>query len=91
MHFSGCLPYVVCPFELTSDQVVYSLYDIYNNAYTLGGKLHVTLDRFLVYNSPSDISFSESKMKATTKYGNRDKISDATLRLGIVVKSLPVE
>lgn len=70
---------------LTSDQAVYSLYDVYNNAYPLGGKLHVTLDRFFVYSASGDTYLSESKMKASTKYGNRDTITDATLRLGIVV------
>lgn len=73
---------------LFSDREVYSLYDVYNNAFPLGGKLHVTLDRFLVYEKNDGITLSETQMKANTKYGNRDKITDATLRLGIVVKSL---
>lgn len=73
--------------NLFSDREAYSLYDIYNNAFPLGGKLHVTLDRSLVYEKNIDIMLSETKMKANTKYGNRDKITDATLRLGIVVKS----
>lgn len=63
------------------------MYDIYNNAYPLGGKLHVTFDRFMVYEPNGQAYFTESKMKTSTKYGNRDKITDATLRLGIVVNT----
>lgn len=45
----------------------------------------MTLDRLLFYKPNGQTYLSESKMRTSTKYGNRDKITDATLRLGVVV------
>lgn len=63
----------------------YKMYDVFNNAFTHGGKLNATLDRFFVIPKGSRGFLTESILQRKTKYGNRNQMSDITLRLGVVV------
>lgn len=63
----------------------YAIHDIYNNAYTHGGRLNVTLDRYFVYDTKNGGYLSESRIQLRTKYENRRNLSDITIRIGLIV------
>ncbi|XP_067644314.1 ionotropic receptor 75a-like [Eurosta solidaginis] len=69
----------------------YTLYDVYNNGYYHGGKLNMTLDREIFCTvQQCIINKYLSKLHFRTKYGNRDKLHDVTLRLTVVVTKIPL-
>lgn len=65
---------------------MYEIYDVYNNAYSNGGTLNVTLDRYFQYSDKDGGNFTDSNLSRKSKYSNRHKMTDITLRMGIVVK-----
>lgn len=70
----------------------YTLYDVYNNGYYYGGKLNMTLDREIYCNSEECyVNKYLSKLHLRNKYGNRNKLHDATLRLTVVVSSMNIK
>ncbi|XP_054085021.1 ionotropic receptor 75a-like [Zeugodacus cucurbitae] len=67
----------------------YTLYDVYNNGYYHGGKLNMTLDREIYCNSEECyVNKYLSKLHLRNKYGNRNTLHDATLRLTVVVRAI---
>lgn len=66
----------------------YAIYDIYNNAFTHGGRLNVTLDRYFVVEASNGGHLTESRIQQKSKYVNRSNLSDITMRLGLVVSVL---
>lgn len=62
----------------------FSLYDVYNNGFLLGGKLNVTFDREVFAFDDGRIALGESTVNAKPKYQNRNMLSDIGLRAGIV-------
>lgn len=65
----------------------YEIYDIYNNAYTHGGRLNVTFDRYFVYDVKIGGYLSESQIQLRSKYANRRNLSDITIRVGLIVSA----
>lgn len=64
----------------------YSIYDVYNNAYTHGGRLNVTFDRYFMYDTAGNSGhLTESQIQQQSKYLNRRNLSDITMRLGLIV------
>lgn len=61
------------------------LYKIFNNGWNLGGKLIVTFDRYLIIDMEKELHMSESIHLQKPKYEHRGKLTDITLRVGIVV------
>nr|QKN21507.1 ionotropic receptor [Zeugodacus tau] len=69
----------------------YTLYDVYNNGYYHGGKLNMTLDREIYCNQEECyVNKYLSKLHLRNKYGNRNTLHDATLRLTVVVTKIPI-
>lgn len=70
----------------------YTLYDVYNNGYYYGGKLNVTLDREVYCNEEECfVNKYLSKLHLRNKYGNRNTLHDATLRLTVVVSTMSIK
>lgn len=67
------------------NEIMYKMYDVYNNALKLGGKLNVTFDRFFIISNENEGFFTESKIQRRTKYGNRNQMTDVTLRCAVLV------
>lgn len=65
----------------------YELYDVYNNAYGLGGQLNVVRDSSL-FMDPNVTSLTDSMRTQISKYLYRNKLPDITPRVGIVVSQL---
>nr|QKN21170.1 ionotropic receptor [Zeugodacus cucurbitae] len=66
-------------------------YDVYNNGYHLGGKLNMTVDREVECNVTSCyIKRYLSQLHTRSKYGNRDKLHDITMRVSVVITQLPL-
>lgn len=64
----------------------YAIYDVYNNAYTHGGRLNVNFDCYFVYDiEHKGGHLTASKLRQRSKYMNRSNTSDITLRAGLVV------
>lgn len=60
------------------------MYDVYNNGFKLGGKLKVIFDRYFIMNG-SDTFLTVSTRFQIPKYTYRRKMTDVTLRVGLVV------
>lgn len=74
-------------FSLFLRQMMYPIFDVYNNAYRNGGLLNVTLDRYyMVENGSSSGSLSASIHHRKTKYENRANMSDIAVRVSTVVR-----
>lgn len=61
------------------------MYDIYNNAMTLGGKLNVNFDRYLRAGEGQSIFLGNSVRNTKPKYELRNTMEDITLRVALVV------
>lgn len=61
------------------------MYEVYNNALKLGGKLNVIFDRYIVEHN--DRIFIEATRGITPKLFRRRNMSDITARIGVVVMS----
>lgn len=61
----------------------FKMYDVYNNAWNLGGQLNVNFDRYLVVQRGGIFSFSGDTK--SPKYFKRSKMTDINLRIGAVV------
>lgn len=59
------------------------MYDVYNNAWTLGGQLNIDFERYLVVQRGGIYSFSNESSRP--KYVKRNKMTDILLRIGVVV------
>lgn len=68
-----------------SPNLTYGMYDIFNNAFTHGGKLNITFDRFFHVPEREAAYFTTSQLQKMTKYKNRNNFKDVTLRLGLLV------
>lgn len=66
----------------------YAIYDIYNNAFTHGGRLNVTFDRYFIVDANNGGHLTESRIQQMSKYVNRRNLSDITMRLGIIESDL---
>lgn len=62
---------------------MYRIFDVYNNAYNLGGKLQITFDRFLVRQNLTEVYLLKSTIYP--KIRQRNTLSDLTLRVSVVV------
>lgn len=62
----------------------FELYDVYNNAYELGGHLNMVRDSTLIMD-PNGTSLTNSMRTQISKYLYRNKLADITARVGIVV------
>lgn len=62
----------------------YDLFDVYNNAFQLGGQLKITRDSTMVVNV-NGTSLTNSMRTQVAKYVYRDKLTDVTARVGVVV------
>lgn len=65
--------------------IYYRMYDVYNNAFHLGGTLNVIFDRYLVTRRDRSNLFTQSNRFQRSKYACRTKMRDVTLRVGVVV------
>lgn len=64
----------------------YRMYDIFNNALSHGGKINITFDRLLIVpENGTAPHFTESQLQKKSKYGNRNRLEDITLRIALVV------
>lgn len=68
---------------------IFSLYDVYNNGFLLGGKLNVTFDREVFNFDDGRVALGESTVDAKAKYQNRNILSDIGLRVGVVSQLHP--
>lgn len=59
------------------------MYDVYNNAWNLGGKLNINIERYLVV--PRVGNYSLKTIRNRPKYVVRSKMADILLRIGVVV------
>lgn len=59
------------------------MYNVYNNAWNLGGQLNVNFDRYLVVQRGEIFSFYGGSN--SPKYYKRSKMTDINLRIGVVV------
>lgn len=64
---------------------MYHIFDIYNNAYNLGGKLQVVFDRFLVMRGATEIYLSKSTIYPKTR--QRKTLNDLTVRISVIVRT----
>lgn len=62
------------------------MYDVFNNAFTHGGKLNITFDRHFIVPEGTKGYFTDSIIRRKTKYANRSTMKDVTLRLGLVAR-----
>lgn len=62
----------------------YELYDVYNNAYSLGGQINIERESSLITNWNETI-LTDSMRAQVAKYLYRNKLSDVTARVGVVV------
>lgn len=69
----------------SSNGMVYGMYDVYNNAFTHGGKTNITFDRYFIVPNDSRQFFTSSALQKRSKYGNRNKMADITMRIAAVV------
>lgn len=71
-------------FNFRSD-LYFSMYDVYNNAWNLGGQLNINIERYLVVPRAGNYSFIA--IRDRPKYVNRSQMRDIFLRVGVVVSS----
>lgn len=62
----------------------YELYDVYNNAWSLGGQMSMMRESTLIIDSNRTI-MTDSMRTQVAKYLYRNKLSDVTARVGVVV------
>lgn len=62
----------------------YGLFDVYNNAFKLGGRLKMARDSTMVVHA-NGTSLTGSMRTQVAKYLYRDKLTDVTARVGVVV------
>lgn len=62
----------------------YELFDVYNNAYSLGGQMNIVRESTLIMDDNGTI-LTDSMRRQVAKYLYRSKLSDITARVGIVV------
>lgn len=61
----------------------FEIFDVYNNAFTLGGKLRMISDqKFIIAKN----KLTESALQKTPKLENRKDFSDVTVRVGLIVR-----
>lgn len=82
-NYSSLLFYLI--FYANSPNSTYGMYDIFNNAFTHGGKLNITFDRFFHVPERGAAYFTTSQLQKMTKYQNRNNFKDVTLRLALLV------
>ncbi|KAI8116560.1 Glutamate receptor [Lucilia cuprina] len=71
--------------------VSYILYDVYNNGYSLGGKLNVTIDReLLCCREQCLVKRYLSSLYQRSKYEHRWYLRDLTMRVSTVVTAIPL-
>lgn len=61
----------------------FKMYDVYNNAWNMGGQLNMNFDRYLIVQRGGIYSLS-SELNPS-KYIKRSKLTDILLRIGVVV------
>lgn len=59
------------------------MYDVYNNAFNLGGQLNINLDRYLVKQGEEYFLGQSNRIRG--KYEHRSEMNDVTFRVGVVV------
>lgn len=64
------------------------MYDVYNNAYNLGGQLNINFDRYLV-KKDGDYFLAQSN-RVRGKYKHRSTMNDVTFRVGVVVITITI-
>lgn len=82
--FSFFNPLLLIPFFNISTDIVFALYEVYNNALKLGGKLNIIFDRYIVQSGSGGVITREARALVPT-YTRRRNMSDITARLGVVV------
>lgn len=60
------------------------MYDVFNNAWNLGGKLFINFNRYLMINADGNCHMTESIYLKKQKYEHRGILPDITLRVGVV-------
>lgn len=64
---------------------IYNLYDIYNNARNLGGKLNIGFDQNFIIDADGSNFLKKSNEMKKIKYQYRENMNDITLRIGVNV------
>lgn len=68
------------------NRTLFVKYDVYNNGHYLGGKLNMTIDCEVECNMKTCyIKRYLSELHTRSKYGNRVKLHDITMRVSVVV------
>lgn len=75
-----------CYLIIFSRNDTYVMYDIYNNAYTHGGKLHVEIKQYFIYNNDKNVgNLLLANQWEKPKSQNRTEMNDITFRVGAIV------
>lgn len=61
------------------------MYDVYNNAFSHGGKTKILFDKYFIVPNYGEGFFTHSVLQNRSKYGNRNSMADVTMRIGVVV------
>lgn len=77
------MDFVIHKLFFTFSDVYFKIYDVYNNAWNLGGQLNVSFEQYLVVQRDGAHSLIGDSIPA--KYFKRSKMTDIFLRVGFVV------
>lgn len=61
------------------------MYNVYNNAFSHGGKTKIIFDRYFIAPNNGRGYFTSSVLKNRSKYGIRNRMADITMRIAVVV------
>lgn len=76
---------LLCSLEHRNNSSIYGMYDVYNNAFSHGGRTTIVFDRYFIVESNGRSYFTSSALQKSTKYANRNTMSDTTMRIAVVV------
>lgn len=77
--------FFIISYILSCRSKIYNLYDIYNNARNLGGKLNIVFDQNFIIDTDGSKFLKKSNEMKKTKYQYRGNMNDITLRIGVNV------
>lgn len=69
-----------------SSGTTFGMFDVYNNAYSHGGKVKIAFDRYFIVPTDGKCFFTSSVLQKRSKYGNRNSMADITMRIALVVR-----
>lgn len=66
---------------------MFQIFDVYNNGFSLGGRLRVIPEKTVVLDDNILRSSASSPLQEMPKYRRRNDLSDITIKFGVIVSA----